>query len=68
MKFPRPNIGDLVIINHPKAGLDGVAALVIGALQFHNEYGSASVPVQLLENAEKTTVHNTAVEIINESR
>jgi hypothetical protein len=68
MKFSQPKIGDLVIINHPKAGFDGVPALVIGALKFHNEHGSASVPVQLLENAEKTTVHNTAVEIINENR
>jgi len=69
MKFPPPKIGDLVKVTHTGAGIDTVG-LVTGELTYYNK-DSASVPVLLAtpHNGDwEVTVHNTAVEIINENR
>ena len=70
MNFPRPNIGDFVKVKVTGAGIDTVA-IVMGELQFHNDSGSASVPVYLASphmGDHEVTVHNTAIEIIHENR
>ena len=70
MKFPRPHIGDFVKVKVTGAGIDTVG-IVVGKLLFHNDGGSASVPVYLAaphKGEHEVTVHNTAVEIINENR
>ena len=69
MKFSHPKIGDFVKVTHTAAGIDCVA-LVVGELEYYNP-DSASVPVLLSvphKGKWETRVHNTAVEIINESR
>ena len=67
--FSHPKIGDFVKVTHTGTGIDTVG-LVTGELTYYNK-DSALVPV-LLATAHKgdyeVTVHNTAVEIINENR
>jgi hypothetical protein len=67
--FAHPKIGDFVKVTHTGAGIDTVG-LVTGKLTYYNK-DSASVPVLLAtpHNGDwEVTVHNTAVEIINENR
>jgi len=67
--FSHPKIGDFVKVTHTGAGIDTVA-LVTGELTYYNK-DSASVPVLLVtphKGDYEITVHNTAVEIIHESR
>jgi hypothetical protein len=69
MNFSHPKIGDFVKVKHTAAGIDCVA-VVVGELTYYNK-DSASVPVLLSipnKGDYKVTVHNTAVEIINENR
>ena len=69
MKFSHPKIGDFVRVKHTAAGIDTVG-LVTGELTYYNP-DSASVPVLLSvphKGEWEITVHNTAVEIINENR
>ena len=69
MKFSHPKVGDFVKVKHPGAGIDCVA-LVVGELKYYNP-DSASVPVLLSvphKGDYEATVHNSAVEIINENR
>ena len=69
MNFSHPKIGDFVKVTHSGAGIDTVG-LVTGKLTYYNK-DSASVPVLLAtpHNGDwEVTVHNTAVEIINENR
>ena len=67
--FSHPKIGDFVKVTHTGTGIDTVG-LVTGKLTYYNK-DYASVPV-LLATPHKgdweVTVHNTAVEIINENR
>ena len=69
MNFSHPKIGDFVKVTHTAAGIDCVG-LVVRELTYYNK-DSASVPV-LLSAPHKgdweVTVHNSAVEIINENR
>ena len=69
MKFCHPKIGDFVKVTHTAAGIDCVA-LVVGNPEYFNP-DSASVPVLLSvphKGKWETSVHNSAVEIINENR
>ena len=69
MKFSHPKIGDFVKVKHTGAGIDTVG-LVTGELTYYNK-SSASVPVLLSvphKGDYEVTVHNTAVEVISESR
>ena len=69
INFSHPKIGDFVKVTHSAAGIDTVG-LVTGKLTYYNK-DSASVPVLLAtpHNGDwEITVHNTAVEIINENR
>jgi hypothetical protein len=69
MKFSHPKIGDFVKVKHTMAGIDCVA-LVVGELVYYNK-DSASVPVLLSlphKGDYEATVHNSAVEILNENR
>jgi hypothetical protein len=69
MKFCHPKAGDFVKVTHTAAGIDCVA-LVVGDPNYFNP-DSASVPVLLSvphKGDYEVTVHNSALEIINESR
>ena len=69
MKFCHPKTGDFVKVTHTAAGIDCVA-LVVGDPNYFNP-DSASVPVLLSvphKGDYEVTVHNSALEIINESR
>ena len=69
INFSHPKIGDFVKVTHSGAGIDTVG-LVTGELTYYNK-DSASVPVLLSaphKGEWEVTVHNTAVEIINENR
>ena len=69
MKFCHPKMGDFVKVTHTAAGIDCVA-LVVGELTYYNK-DSASVPVLLTaphKGDYEATVHNSAVEILNENR
>ena len=69
LNFSHPKIGDFVKVTHSAAGIDTVG-LVTGELTYYNK-DSASVPGLLSvphDGEYEVTVHNTAVEIINENR